>query len=198
MSKKKIPLHPPGKWDLPTSHQDALSWYVISREPQAEVYRKFIRPDLQTSKAALDKLAKQFFSDRQVLKYLEQYEKELDALLNPAKPAKKPERELTEADKQSAIRAVANQVIDLARRAGAEDVDIELVIKLMDKLQWLDDKEAAVEPPKRYLAVSCSLECRYKAFCEQECEDLCEICKYKQYANENGVYYKSENQLIKN
>lgn len=197
MSKKKIPLRPLGKWNLPTSHQDALSWYVLSKEPQTEVYRKFIRPDLQTSKAALDKLAKMFFADKQVQLYMESYERELDAILNPEKPEKKPERELTEADKQGAIRAVANQVVDLARRAGTEDVDIELVIKLMDKLQWLDDKEAAVEPPKRYLAITCS-ECRYKTFIEKECDDICEICKYKQYANENGVQYKSEEQLINN
>ncbi len=196
MSKSKIPMRPSGKYKISASDQDALSWYFLSGESQTEVYRKFIRPDLQTSKAALDKLAKAFFAEKEVRKYLSDYEETINALFEPKeKPKMVENKELTEDDKQSAIRAVAHQVIDLARRAGAEDVDIELVIKLMDKLQWLDDKDAAVEPPRRYLAVSCMSECRYRAFVEQECEDLCVYCKYKAYANENGVHYRSEQQL---
>lgn len=195
MSKSKIPMRPSGKYNLSGPDQDALSWYYLSGESQTEVYRKFIRPDLQTSKAALDKLAKAFFAEKEVRKYLSDYEETINALFEPKeKPKLVENKELTEDDKQSAIRAVAHQVIDLARRAGAEDVDIELVIKLMDKLQWLDDKDAAVEPPRRYLAVSCG-ECRYKAFCEEHCDDLCAVCKYKLYANENGVHYETKEQL---
>ncbi len=87
MSKSKIPIRPSGKYKLSTSDQDALSWYFLSGESQTEVYRKVIRPDLQTSKAALDKLAKAFFADKEVQKYLSDYEATINALFEPKKDA---------------------------------------------------------------------------------------------------------------
>ena len=52
------------------------------------------------------------------------------------------------------------------------------------------------EPPQRYLPENCDA-CRYKVFCEQQCEDECTICKYRKYANENGVIYDYKDQLEK-
>lgn len=50
------------------------------------------------------------------------------------------------------------------------------------------------DPPRRYLPEIC-YNCRYKAFCESQCDDECEVCRYKKYANENGVVYDHKNQL---
>lgn len=54
--------------------------------------------------------------------------------------------------------------------------------------------DKSTDPPRRYLPESCA-NCRYKTFCEEQCEDVCEICKYKEYSNQNGVYYDYKSQL---
>lgn len=197
MSKSKIPMRPSGKYNLSGPDQDALSWYFLSGESQTEVYRKFIRPDLQTSKAALDKLAKAFFADKEVRKYLSDYEETINALFEP-KEKPKPAKTLTEEEMKERIIKGIDKLKEFALNQA--DVIATLdepgeVIKLWKSLGLFGDEEDVVEAPRRYLPTMCS-ECRYKAFCEQECEDLCERCKFKKYANENGIYYKSENQLM--
>lgn len=54
------------------------------------------------------------------------------------------------------------------------------------------DKTAV--PPLRYLPETCG-QCRYKLFCENECENECVVCNYKKYAEENGIFYDHKNQL---
>lgn len=197
MSKSKIPMRPSGKYNLSGPYQDALSWYFLSGESQTEVYRKFIRPDLQTSKAALDKLAKAFFADKEVRKYLSDYEETINALFEP-KEKPKPAKTLTEEEMKERIMKGIDKLKEFAFNQ-AEVIDTleepGEVIKLWKSLGLFGDEEEVVEAPRRYLPTMCS-ECRYKAFCEQECEDLCEICKYKKYANENGVHYETKEQLI--
>ena len=200
MSKSKIPMRPSGKYDLSAPYQDALSWYFLSGESQSEVYRKFIRPDLQTSKAALDKLSKAFFSEKEVRRYLSDYEETINALFEP-KEKPKPTKTLTEEEMKERIVKGIDKLKEFAFNQ-AEVIDTldepGEVIKLWRNLGLFGDEEEVSEAPRRYLPESCNNGCRYKIFCEQECEDLCEICKYKKYANENGVYYKSENQLTIN
>lgn len=60
----------------------------------------------------------------------------------------------------------------------------------------LKDKDASLDvaPPLRILAESCH-SCRYKAMAETELYDGCKFCKYKKYANKNGVTYTYKNQL---
>lgn len=190
-------MRPSGKYNLSGPDQDALSWYFLSGESQTEVYRKFIRPDLQTSKAALDKLAKAFFAEKEVRKYLSDYEETINALFEP-KEKPKPAKTLTEEEMKERI----VKGIDKLKEFAFDQADIidtleepGEVIKLWKSLGLFGDEEEVVEAPRRYLPTMCS-ECRYKVFCEQECEDLCERCKFKKYANENGIYYKSENQLM--
>lgn len=197
MSKSKIPMRPSGKYNLSGPDQDALSWYFLSGESQTEVYRKFIRPDLQTSKAALDKIAKAFFADKEVQKYLSDYEATINALFEP-KEKPKPAKTLTEEEMKERIM----KGIDKLKEFAFDQADIidtleepGEVIKLWKSLGLFGDEEEVVEAPRRYLPAMCS-ECRYKAFCEQECEDLCERCKFKKYANENGVHYETKEQLI--
>lgn len=197
MSKSKIPMRPSGKYNLSGSDQDALSWYYLSGESQTEVYRKFIRPDLQTSKAALDKLAKAFFAEKEVRKYLSDYEETINALFEP-KEKPKPAKTLTEEEMKERIMKSIGKLKEFALdQADIIDTleDPGEVIKLWKSLELFGGEEEVVEAPRRYLPTMCS-ECRYKAFCEQECEDLCSLCKYKKYANENGVRYETKEQLI--
>ena len=197
MSKSKIPIRPSGKYDLSAPYQDALSWYFLSGESQSEVYRKFIRPDLQTSKTALDKLSKAFFSEKEVRRYLSDYEATINALFEPKEKPKSTkvlteeemkERLLKGIDRMKEFALNQADIIDTLEEPGE-------VIKLWRNLGLFGEEEEVIEAPRRYLPAMCS-ECRYKAFCEQECEDLCELCKYKKYANENGVHYETKEQLI--
>ncbi|WAX17212.1 hypothetical protein PF672P2_00075 [Parabacteroides phage PF672P2] len=54
----------------------------------------------------------------------------------------------------------------------------------------------ALEPPLRVLAENCG-SCRYRIFCEDETkvEDICKRCKYKEYAENNGVSFTHKDQL---
>ena len=197
MSKSKIPIRPPGTFKLSPQMQEAITWHIISGMARTEVYRRFVRPDLETSKTALDKLTKMFFEDKEVKRYMEEYQKTLDDFLNPKEKAK-PAKTLTEEEmKERIIKGIDKlkefafnqaEVIDTLEEPGE-------VIKLWKNLGLFGDEEEVMEAPRRYLPAMCS-ECRYKAFCEQECEDLCELCKYKKYANENGVHYETKEQLI--
>ena len=78
MSKSKIPIRPPGTFKLSQQEQEAITWHIISGLARTEVYRRFVRPDLETSKTALDKLTKMFFEDKEVKRYMEEYQKTLD------------------------------------------------------------------------------------------------------------------------
>lgn len=197
MSKSKIPIHPPGTFKLSPQMQEAITWHIISGMARTEVYRRFVRPDLETSKTALDKLTKMFFEDKEVKRYMEEYQKTLDDFLNP-KEKPKPAKTLTEEEMKDRILKGIDKLKEFAFNQ-AEIIDTleepGEVIKLWKSLGLFGDEEEVMEAPRRYLPAMCS-ECRYKAFCEQECEDLCELCKYKKYANENGVHYETKEQLI--
>lgn len=197
MSKSKIPIRPPGTFKLSPQMQEAITWHVISGLARTEVYRRFVRPDLETSKTALDKLTKMFFEDKEVKRYMEEYQKTLDDFLNP-KEKPKPTKVLTEDEMKDRIIKGIDKLKEFAfNQADIIDTLEEPgeVIKLWKSLGLFGDEEEVMEAPRRYLPTMCS-ECRYKAFCEQECEDLCELCKYKKYAKENGVHYETKEQLI--
>lgn len=195
MSKSKIPMRPKGAFKLSANQQDAITWHIISGMSRAEVYQRFIRPDLETSKTALDKLSKMFFEDKEVRRYMEEYQATLNAFLDPQE---KPKKELTEDEMKVRILKGLDKLKEFALNQA--DVIATLdepgeVIKLWKSLGLFGDEEEVVEAPRRYLPVQCLSECRYRAFVEQECEDLCIYCKYRAYANENGIHYKTENQL---
>lgn len=195
MSKSKIPIRPPGTFKLSQQQQEAITWHIISGMARTEVYRRFVRPDLETSKTALDKLTKMFFEDKEVKKYMEEYQKTLDDFLNPKE---KPKKELTEEEMKARINKGIEKLKEFAFNQADKISTLEEpgeVVKLWRSLGLFGDEEEVIEAPRRYLPTTCS-ECRYKAFCEQECEDLCELCKYKKYANENGVHHETKEQLI--
>lgn len=54
----------------------------------------------------------------------------------------------------------------------------------------------ALEPPVRVLAENCR-PCRYRIFCEDDTkvQDICKVCKYKEYAESNGVSFTHKDQL---
>ena len=172
----------------------AITYYVVFKTTKSEAFRRFVRPDLAT-KSTLDKYAKAFFDDRRVKDYIAQYEQTLENALNP----KQLDEEINEDDLSDKKKKVVSNFVKyiLNQMDNIELVeDPELVLKMADKAGLLDEEEVKTESPRRYLPELCS-NCRYKLFCEEECEDECTICRYKEFANEKGVYYDHKSQLKK-
>jgi hypothetical protein len=90
---------------------------------------------------------------------------------------------------------VVNGLKDIARNKSDENYGDLVRIVLNKLLKDMDTKNAA-QPPQRYLPET-SNNCRYRIFCEKECEDECLICKYRDFANKQGIFYDYKNQLDK-
>lgn len=194
-----IPLRPKGfATNLTQPEMAALTWYVISGCTKKDAFIQFSRPDMLGSKAkaAIDDYVKQFYARKECQEYIEAYEKTLKEFLQP-EPAKTAEPTASLEERKAKAKAKATEfAITLADNIEQAD-DPEFVLKLMDKVGILEGDEQVEELPRRYLPVSCTLECRYRAFCENpdNVADLCQYCKYHQFGEDNGIHYDSEHQL---
>lgn len=190
-----IPMRPKqGSFGLRPEEMDGLSYYVLSGCPRDIAFLKFIRPDFIGSKAAaaVKAAVTQFFAMKEVKDYIEAYKKTLNDVLNPT-PTGAEKAGTLEERKARAKTKLVEFAMDLA-----EDIeqasDPEFVLKMADKAGLLDMDEQVEEQPRRYLPESCS-SCRYRAFCEENAEDMCQYCRYHQFGEENGIHYDSEHQL---
>ena len=160
---------------------------------------KLAHPEVVASKNVLKSRCDEFFASSDVANFIREYRAMLDDVekIEDNEPKSKPSQEDREERKRRALEMLTDDLIDqiFALRAGGQEVDRETIMKMVDRIGWLGDEEVRVEQPRRYIPTSCYSECRYRAFVEQECEDLCEYCKYKKYSEENGVHYESEKQL---
>lgn len=195
---KKIPKRPNNnkRYTLSQNEINCLNYYCVFQCAKIDAFKAFVSPELVISKFKLKEATEQFFAMSEVKDYIYDYNKTLQELFSETKPVVLEESdEAWEEKKQQALRNLADKGYRLAENLDAEDADIDLVVKVFDKLGWLDNEEVQVEQPRRYLPETCHSSCRYRAFCEQECEDLCQYCKYKKFGEENGVHYESEKQL---
>lgn len=196
---KRLPTRPDSKtqYRLTDAERYALCCYCVFECSKLDVFM-FAHPEVVGTKALVRNQCEQFFASSDVANFLREYRAMLDEA--DKVQAKSQEPKLEESDeewenkKQRALRNLAQKGYRLAENLDDEDADIDIVVKLFDKLGWLDNDEVQVESPRRYLPTSCG-GCSYKAFCEQECEDLCVYCKFKAYANEQGVDFPKEKQL---
>lgn len=196
---KRLPTRPDSKtqYRLTDAERYALCCYCVFECSKLDVFM-FAHPEVVGTKALVRDQCEQFFASSDVANFLREYRAMLDEA--DKVEAKSQEPKLQESDeewenkKQRALRNLAQKGYRLAENLDDEDADIDIVVKLFDKLGWLDNDEVQVESPRRYLPTSCG-GCSYKAFCEQECEDLCVYCKFKAYANEQGVDFPKEKQL---
>ena len=193
---KKLPKRPKAnkQYGLTEEEENCLNYYCAFQCSKVDAVKIFLHPEI-ISKLQIKSIADQFFAMDEVQSYIKDYEETLQEFFEEKK---KPKAELSEKDrearKRKALESIADKVIELAQNLDDENADPESIIKYVDKLGWLHNEEVKVEHPSRYLPTLCS-ECRYKAFWEQECEDLCQYCKYRKYGEENGVHYESEKQL---
>lgn len=192
-----IPQRPKsGKFELRPEEMDGLSYYVLSGCPREVAFLKFIRPDFIGSKAstAVKAAVTQFFSARPVKEYIDAYKATIEGLLSGSGKAKEEEKSGSLEERKAKAKAKATEfAITLADNIeNASDPDF--VLKLLDKVGILDSGEEVEVAPQRFLAERCS-DCRYRVFCEQECEDLCQYCRYRAFGEESGIHYENRDML---
>lgn len=193
--KPIIPLRPANYISsLKQDEQTALSWYILSGCARRDAVITFARPDLYVnkSKAVVDEYVRQFFARKEVKEYLDAYQETIDAVLHPKVEKTEPKGTMEERKARAKAKAVEFAMALADNIDQAEDP--ETVLKLMDKVGLLDGDEEVEVAPQRFLAERCS-DCRYRVFCEQECEDLCQYCKYRAFGEEHGIHYENREML---
>lgn len=199
--RKRLPTRPDTstRYTLSEAERYALCVFCVFETTKLDAF-KLAHPEVVGTKNVLKSRCDEFFASSDVVNFMREYRVYLDGLDKEEKSEAKANvsqesDEEWENKKQRALRNLAQKGYRLAEDLDSEDADVEMVVKVFDKLGWLDNDEVQQEQPRRYLPETCRSSCRYRAFVEQECEDLCEYCKYKKYGEENGVHYESEKQL---
>ena len=198
--RKRLPTRPDTstRYTLSEAERYALCVFCVFETTKLDAF-KLAHPEVVGTKNVLKSRCDEFFASSDVVNFMREYRAMLDeadkAQVKSQEPKLQESDEEWENKKQRALRNLAQKGYRLAENLDDEDADIDVVVKLFDKLGWLDNEEVQQEQPRRYLPETCRSSCRYRAFVEQECEDLCEYCKYKKYGEENGVHYESEKQL---
>ena len=198
MSIKRLATKPSTstRYALDDNERYALCCYCVFECTKMDAF-KLAHPELVGTRNVLKARCDEFFASSDVINFMREYKDYLDSVGNEGVEKPKVSQEDREKRKREALEILADDLLSqiFALRAGASDLDRETIIKMVDKIGWLGDDEIKQEQPRRYLPETCRSSCRYRAFVEQECEDLCEYCKYKKYGEENGVHYESEKQL---
>ena len=200
MTRKRLPTRPDTstRYTLSEAERYALCVFCVFETTKLDAF-KLAHPEVVGTKNVLKNRCDEFFASSDVVNFMREYRACLEGLDKEEKKTQDPKSQESDEEwenkKQRALRNLAQKGYRLAEDLDSEDADVEMVVKVFDKLGWLDNEEVQPEQPRRYLPETCRSSCRYRAFVEQECDDLCEYCKYKKYGEENGVHYESEKQL---
>lgn len=181
---------------LTKADRDLLDVYIMTGLKFPEVWMAF-RKDKGTAATERAK-ANAFFATHDAQDYLEHRFKQITEYLSPVSDDGTCDDGSADKNLKDIIsNKDVSKIIDLLK-GYAEDPSSEFhfdALKLVaNKSLAKMDLDDGLEPPRRYLPVTCDI-CSYKRFVEQECDDDCDRCKYKKYANENGVKYAPQNQL---
>ena len=199
MARRRLPTRPDTstRYTLSEAERYALCVFCVFETTKIDAF-KLAHPEVVGTKNVLKSRCDEFFASSDVVNFMREYRAYLDGLDKEEKKTQDPKSQESDEEwenkKKRALRNLAQKGYRLAEDLDSEDADVEMVVKVFDKLGWLDNEEVQQEQPRRYLPTSCG-GCSYKAFCEQECEDLCVYCKFKVYANEQGVDFPKEKQL---
>jgi hypothetical protein len=200
---------------LPTEHRDVM-WSLTDRDylfldlvlilnkKHAELYRMVSNGVM--SDAQLSRKASAITTSADGVEYLEARKKQLEEYywgVEDDGGDGQPKKVLS--IEESITEMLPDAVVNLRailRDKNDENYGDVLRVFLTKLIKDMDTKNQA-NPPTRYLPqipcgdASSSNICRYKAFCEKECEDECLICRYRQYGIEHGLNYDYKNQLDK-
>lgn len=184
-----------GVYDLKPEEMDCLNWHILSGCPRDEAFLRFIRPDYLGNRTspAVKEAVKQFFAMGPVRDYIDAYKETITGVQKPKEDAKEKASGTLEERKARAKTKLVEFAMSLADNIDQAE-DPEFVLKMADKAGLLDGEEQVEVAPQRFLAERCS-DCRYRVFCEQECEDLCQYCRYRAFGEESGIHYENRDML---
>lgn len=191
-----IPMRPKrGNFDLKPEEMDCLNWFVLSGCPRDEAFLRFVRPDYMSNRnsPSVKEAVKQFFAMGPVRDYIDAYKETITGAQKPKEDAKEKVSGTLEERKARAKTKLVEFAMSLADNIDQAE-DPEFVLKMADKAGLLDGEEQVEVAPQRFLAERCS-DCRYRVFCEQECEDLCQYCRYRAFGEESGIHYENRDML---
>lgn len=192
----KIALPPRIKEDIVGSSLseadfEMLDAFILSPLKFSDVWLKY--KGIKGTKTHARAVANEFYSLHDVQSYLEKRKRQLLGWMSPqpTKEGGKVSKEITKDDIDE-IKFLMVQAAKDTNNVAHFDALKAVFSKVADTMKLGDD----IEPPRRYLPVTCSI-CPYKIFVEKEAVDMCKLCKYKHFANDNGIVYEKQNQLEK-
>lgn len=183
MAKKRLPTKPntSTRYSLSEKERLALCCYCVF-ECTKPVAFSLAHPELSGTPNILRRKTEEFFMSSEVVGYITEYKAYLDSLnstpevevqVEVREKYEKPKvsAEEREERKRKALEMLADDLVEqiFALRDGGEGIDRETVLKMVDRIGWLEEEEDKQEEPRRYLPESCS-RCRYKIWIEENCD----------------------------
>lgn len=175
-------------WSLTDREKDALDYSLVINKPRDEIYNIFCAPQL--TRAQCRARASALWSSKDATEYMELRTRQIeDSLPSRSKSGEQSGEAFSEEFALTLKKLIADKALD------ANSQDQWDAIKIA-AAQVFKDTTMSFEAPRRYLPESCRTgPCRYLAYCELALQDECKYCKYKKYAEENGVRYTHADML---
>lgn len=176
MTRKRLPTRPDTstRYTLSEAERYALCVFCVFETTKIDAF-KLAHPEVVGTKNVLKSRCDEFFASSDVVNFMREYRAMLDDVdkvqSKSSEPRTQESDEEWENKKQRALRNLAQKGYRLAEDLDSEDADVEMVVKVFDKLGWLDNEEVQQEQPRRYLPETCS-QCRYKKWIEENCEEI--------------------------
>lgn len=176
MARRRLPTRPDTstRYTLSETERYALCVFCVFETTKLDAF-KLAHPEVVGTKNVLKSRCDEFFASSDVVNFMREYRAYLEGLDKEEKKVQDTKSQESddewEEKKQRALRNLAQKGYRLAENLDDEDADIDVVVKLFDKLGWLDNEEVQQEQPRRYLPETCS-QCRYKKWIEENCEEV--------------------------
>lgn len=178
-----------GDSGLTSAEMDMLDMFLLVSSMKMQDIWKLVTND-KRSEALIRATSKAFLTSYDSQIYLTERKAQLDAYFKPNDNDDILGKDIDEIPKDSTNLLLKRAWAEF-EKDGFDSKAAELLLKQAMKNMDIDQE---VTPPLRILAEACH-SCRYKAACETHLYDGCKYCKYKSYANKNGVKYTHKDQL---
>lgn len=180
-----------GDSGLTSAEMDMLDMFLLVSSMKMQDIWKLVTND-KRSEALIRATSKAFLTSYDSQIYLTERKAQLDAYFKPTK--KNAESSIGKEDDtiENRYQRILDEAFREFEKSGFDAKSSEFLLK--DAAKKLEMVTTSVAPPLRILAEACH-SCRYKAACETHLYDGCKYCKYKSYANKNGVGYTHKDQL---
>lgn len=169
-------------WHLGKTQKDCLDASLFFPEKRERLYSIFV--DSKCTPVQSRSQAKQLFEDPTALEYLEVRKRWIEDNWFQSNTQQEQEQQKPTRLSKEQRQELAELLLDnFLQSPNATDPTM-----LKKALDFALDKveENREEKPRLYVPIRCNT-CAYRAFCEANGESICQMCKYREYAIENGM-----------